>query len=66
MKRILVIGAGRSARILIDYLLDNSSVHNWNVTIADYSKDLAKRIQLIIVKMDLLYYLMLMMKNNDN
>ena len=42
MKRILVIGAGRSARILIDYLLDNSSVHNWNVTVADYSLDLAK------------------------
>tara|TARA_B100000900_G_scaffold403166_1_gene409913 strand:- start:563 stop:1900 length:1338 start_codon:yes stop_codon:yes gene_type:complete len=42
MKKILVIGAGRSARTLIDYLLDHSSVNNWDITVADYSLDLAK------------------------
>ena len=42
MKKILVIGAGRSARTLIDYLLNNSSSNNWHVTVADYCLELAK------------------------
>ena len=41
MKKILVLGAGRSSRILIDYLLENSCDNNWHVTVADYSLDLA-------------------------
>ena len=42
MKKILVIGAGRSAVTLIKYLLDNAKVNNWFVRVADCSEDLAK------------------------
>lgn len=42
MKNILVIGAGRSAVTLIKYLLDMSVTNNWQVTVADFSEDLAK------------------------
>ena len=43
MKKILVIGAGRSAVTLIKYLLDHSTANNWQVTVADFSQDLAKQ-----------------------
>ena len=43
MKKILVIGAGRSAVTLIKYLLDNAQENNWFVTVADFSVDLAKQ-----------------------
>ena len=42
MKKILVIGAGRSAVTLIKYLLDNAEGNNWQVTVADFSEELAK------------------------
>ena len=42
MKKILVIGAGRSAVTLIKYLLDNSAANNWQVTVADFSLELAE------------------------
>ncbi len=42
MKKILVIGAGRSAVTLIKYLLVNSSANNWQVTVADFSIELAE------------------------
>ncbi|MDC3306125.1 saccharopine dehydrogenase NADP-binding domain-containing protein [Flavobacteriales bacterium] len=42
MKKILVIGAGRSAVTLIKYLLDNSAANNWQVTLADFSLELAE------------------------
>src|SRR5690554_5313627 len=35
MKKILVIGAGRSAVVLIDYLLDHAAEENWHITLAD-------------------------------
>jgi len=41
MKQILVIGAGRSSALLIEYLLNESSKFNWLVTIADYNIELA-------------------------
>ena len=43
MKKILVIGAGRSAVTLIKYLLDNSVANNWQVTVADFSIELAEK-----------------------
>ena len=46
MKNILVIGAGRSAVTLIEYLLNESVVFNWKVTIADYNIGLAKEASL--------------------
>ena len=41
MKNILVIGAGKSAVTLINYLLNESAKNNWTVTVADYNLDLA-------------------------
>ena len=38
MRKILVIGAGRSASSLIKYLLDKSSSENLFITVGDVSK----------------------------
>ena len=43
MKKILIIGAGRSATSLIQYLLKQSEKLNWEVTVADMSLELAKK-----------------------
>lgn len=43
MRKILIIGAGRSASSLIKYLLDKSETENLFVTIGDLSEDLAKK-----------------------
>lgn len=42
MKNILVIGAGRSSSSLIKYLLDHGQENDWQVTVADLSKQLAE------------------------
>jgi saccharopine dehydrogenase-like NADP-dependent oxidoreductase len=42
MKNIFVIGAGRTATALIEYLLTNSSEQNWNVTVGDFDLELAE------------------------
>ncbi len=42
MNKILIIGAGRSATSLIDYLLKNAVANNWFVTVSDFSLDLAQ------------------------
>ncbi|MBD1397917.1 saccharopine dehydrogenase NADP-binding domain-containing protein [Pontibacter sp. JH31] len=39
MKRILLLGAGRSASSLIQYLLQNAPAENWQVTIGDIQVD---------------------------
>ncbi|RMF22535.1 MAG: saccharopine dehydrogenase [Bacteroidetes bacterium] len=43
MNNILVIGAGRSATALIQYLLDQAREHGWHVTVADADVQLAAR-----------------------
>jgi len=43
MKKILIIGAGRSASSLIKYLLDKSESENLELTIADISLELAQK-----------------------
>ena len=43
MRNILIIGAGRSASSLIQYLLDKSEVEHLHLTIGDLSKELAQR-----------------------
>jgi saccharopine dehydrogenase-like NADP-dependent oxidoreductase len=43
MKKILVIGAGRSSSSLIKYLLDNSTAENWMVTVGDVSLQAVKQ-----------------------
>lgn len=44
MQNILIIGAGRSAVYLIEYLLDEAPSNQWHVTIADSSPDAAQKI----------------------
>jgi len=39
MKKILVIGAGKSATTLIDYLCDHTSMYNWEVTVTDIRRE---------------------------
>ena len=43
MQRILVVGAGRSASTLIQYLLDHSEANNWQVIVGDYDLSLAEQ-----------------------
>ncbi|MBL7786977.1 MAG: saccharopine dehydrogenase NADP-binding domain-containing protein [Chitinophagales bacterium] len=43
MKNILVLGAGKSATTLIQYLLHNAEKEQWNVTVADFDQALAAR-----------------------
>lgn len=46
MKRILLLGAGRSSASLIDYLLQNAVSHDWHLTIGDVSVEyLQPRVQ---------------------
>ena len=42
MKKILVIGAGRSTVSLIDYLIENAAKHSWHITVADMDLKLAQ------------------------
>src|SRR5690554_4887501 len=44
MQNILVIGAGRSAISLIEYLLDHAEANQWRITIADANTDAATKI----------------------
>lgn len=43
MTKILIIGAGRSATSLIEYLLQQSVIHNWQITVADFDLNLAQQ-----------------------
>lgn len=42
MKKILLFGAGKSATVLIDYLLQNALVENWILTVVDANEELAQ------------------------
>ncbi len=42
MKTILLFGAGKSATVLIDYLLENAITENWKIVIADADLKLAQ------------------------
>ena len=42
MKRILVLGAGRSSSALIAYLLDHSRSNEWHITVGDVSFEAAR------------------------
>jgi saccharopine dehydrogenase (NADP+, L-glutamate forming) len=42
MKKILIIGAGRSATILINYLLQKSLTYDWSIVLADTNLELAQ------------------------
>ena len=42
MKKILLFGAGKSATVLIDYLLENAKKESWQLTLVDADLQLAK------------------------
>jgi saccharopine dehydrogenase-like NADP-dependent oxidoreductase len=42
MKRILVLGAGRSSSSLIGYLLDNARAREWSIIVGDVSLENAR------------------------
>ena len=41
MKNILILGAGLSASVLIDYLASSAEEHGWNIIVGDYNENLA-------------------------
>lgn len=43
MKRILILGAGRSSSSLIGYLIRHSQKEDWEITVADISETLARK-----------------------
>jgi saccharopine dehydrogenase-like NADP-dependent oxidoreductase len=43
MKKILVIGAGRSSSVLIDYLIEHAADEDWFITVADTDIELATK-----------------------
>ncbi len=43
MKNILLFGAGKSASVLIEYLLNNAAENNWRLIVADADKDLIEQ-----------------------
>ena len=43
MKRILLFGAGKSATVLIDYLLANALAENWHITVVDADLEQARK-----------------------
>ena len=42
MKKILILGAGRSSSSLINYLLEKAADKGWEVTVGDFSESFAK------------------------
>lgn len=42
-KNILLFGAGKSATVLIDYLINEASSEQWTITIADANRDLIEQ-----------------------
>src|SRR4029079_16573087 len=42
MKKVLLFGAGKSATVLIDYLLENAEKENWQLTVVDADLQLAQ------------------------
>jgi saccharopine dehydrogenase-like NADP-dependent oxidoreductase len=42
MKSILILGAGRSSSSLINYLLENAAAKGWQVTVGDFSENVAR------------------------
>ncbi|MEZ4687415.1 MAG: saccharopine dehydrogenase C-terminal domain-containing protein [Bacteroidia bacterium] len=42
MKRILILGAGRSATDFIDYTLDQAQLYDWHISLGDYDLRLAQ------------------------
>lgn len=41
MRQILILGAGKSSGVLIDYLAEHAAAQNWHITVADISREQA-------------------------
>jgi len=41
MRKILIIGAGKSSISLIDYLVEHAEAEKWEITVADMTRELA-------------------------
>ena len=39
LKKVLLFGAGKSATVLIDYLIREAAIHNWLIIVADADKE---------------------------
>lgn len=52
MKSILVIGAGFSAKVLIDYLSKQAKEKNWNITVAEQNLELLEYLDIPKIKLD--------------
>ncbi|MCB0780386.1 MAG: saccharopine dehydrogenase NADP-binding domain-containing protein, partial [Flavobacteriales bacterium] len=44
MRKILILGAGRSAASLITYLVEKAGEQDWRVTVADRSPEQARKL----------------------
>jgi len=42
MKKILILGAGKSTRALVDYLLEKAETLDWEITLGDLNLEMAK------------------------
>jgi len=42
MESILILGAGKSSVYLIEYLINEASVHHWKIRVADYNLEAAR------------------------
>ena len=43
MKKIAILGAGRSSSSLIRYLLEQSEQYSWKIRVCDYDLEIAKQ-----------------------
>ncbi len=43
MKKVLILGAGKSSTVLIEYMLKNSSAYNWQIIVADIDINIAQQ-----------------------
>ena len=47
LKKIVLFGAGKSASVLIDYLLGQATENNWKIIVADANKKLEGQLKRI-------------------
>ena len=43
MRKILILGAGKSSISLIDYLVENATAEKWELMVADMTEELARQ-----------------------
>ncbi len=43
MKNVLILGAGKSSTVLIDYMLNHAQEHDWHITVGDLNIEIAQQ-----------------------